>query len=73
MIDRLKNKAERARIRKEMENTNPAWESRYQSAGTWQNVQLAAIGRTRGGTNDPVSANRKYEGMRVAEAATEAG
>ena len=73
LIDRLKNKAERARIRKEMENTNPAWESRYQSAGTWQNVQLAAIGRTRGGTNDPVSANRKYEGMRVAEAATEAG
>jgi N-acyl-D-amino-acid deacylase len=73
LIERLKNKAERARIRKEMENTNPAWESRYQSAGTWQNVQLAAIGRTRGGTNDPVSANRKYEGMRVAEAATEAG
>ena len=73
LIERLKNKAERARIRKEMENTNPAWESRYQSAGTWQNVQLAAIGRTRGGTHDPVSANRKYEGMRVAEAATEAG
>ena len=73
LIERLKNNAERARIRKEMENTNPAWESRYQSAGTWQNVQLAAIGRTRGGTNDPVSANRKYEGMRVAEAATEAG
>ena len=73
LIERLKNNAERARIRKEMENTTPAWESRYQSAGTWQNVQLAAIGRTRGGTNDPVSANRKYEGMRVAEAATEAG
>jgi N-acyl-D-amino-acid deacylase len=73
LIERLKNKQERARIRKEMENTNPAWESRYQSAGTWQNVQLAAIGRTRGGANDPVSPNRKYEGMRVAEAAKQAG
>ena len=73
LIERLKNPAERARIRKEMENTAPAWESRYQSAGTWQNVQLAAIGRTRGGTNDAVSPNRKYEGMRVAEAAKQAG
>ena len=49
------------------------WESRYQSAGTWQNVQLAAIGRTRGAANDPASPNRKYEGMRVAEAAKQAG
>jgi len=73
LVERLKNKQERARIRKEMENTNPTWESRYQSAGTWQNVQLASIGRTRGGTNDPVSPNRKYEGMRVAEAAKQAG
>ncbi|HEX6164463.1 MAG TPA: D-aminoacylase [Vicinamibacterales bacterium] len=73
LIARLKDPRERARIRREMENTNPAWESRYQSAGTWQNVQLAAIGRTRGGTNDPVSPNRKYEGKRVAEAAKEAG
>ncbi|HEX8031723.1 MAG TPA: D-aminoacylase [Vicinamibacterales bacterium] len=73
LMARLKDKQERARIRKEMENTNPSWESRYQSAGTWQNVQLAAIGRTRGGTNDPVSPNRKYEGMRVAEAARQAG
>lgn len=46
LIARLKDPKERARIRKEMENTNPSWESRYQSAGTWQNVQLAAIGRT---------------------------
>jgi len=73
LISRLKDKKERARIRKEMENTNPSWESRYQSAGTWQNVQLASIGRTRGSTNDPVSPNRKYEGMRVAEAAKQAG
>jgi N-acyl-D-amino-acid deacylase len=73
LIARLKDRSERARIRKEMENTEPAWESRYQSAGTWQNVQLAAIGRTRGGASDPVSPNRKYEGMRVAEAAKQAG
>ena len=73
LIARLKDPRERARIRKEMENTNPSWESRYQSAGTWQNVQLAGIGRTRGGTNDPVSPNRKYEGMRVLEAAKQAG
>jgi N-acyl-D-amino-acid deacylase len=73
LIARLKDPKERARIRREMENTNPTWESRYQSAGTWQNVQLAAIGRTRGGTSDPVSPNRKYEGKRVAEAAKEAG
>ncbi|MBY0497184.1 MAG: D-aminoacylase [Cyanobacteria bacterium] len=73
LIARLKDQKQRARIRKEMENTNPTWESRYQSAGTWQNVQLAAIGRTRGGTNDAVTPNRKYEGMRVAEAAKQAG
>ena len=73
LIARLKDKRERARIRKEMENTNPSWENRYQSAGTWQNVQLASIGRTRGGTNDPASPNRQYEGMRVAEAAKQAG
>lgn len=72
LVARLKDPKERARIRKEMENTNPTWESRYQSAGTWQNVQLASIGRTRGGTNDPASPNRKYEGMRVAEAAKQA-
>jgi N-acyl-D-amino-acid deacylase len=73
LVARLKDPKQRAAIRKEMENTTPSWESRYQSAGTWQNVQLASIGRTRGGTNDPVSPNRKYEGMRVAEAATQAG
>jgi N-acyl-D-amino-acid deacylase len=73
LLARLKDTRERARIRKEMENTNPAWESRYQSAGSWQNVQLASIGRTRGATTDAVSPNRKYEGMRVAEAARQAG
>ena len=33
LIARLKNPRQRARIRREMENTNPACESRYQSAG----------------------------------------
>jgi N-acyl-D-aspartate/D-glutamate deacylase len=69
LIERLKDPATRAKIRKEMEDPNPTWENRYQSAGTWQNVQLASIGRTRGARDAGVSANRKYEGMRVAEAA----
>jgi N-acyl-D-aspartate/D-glutamate deacylase len=73
LIERLKSKAERARIRKEMENTNPTWESRYQSAGTWQNVQLASIGRARSNGKEIGSPNQKYEGMRVAEAAKQAG
>jgi N-acyl-D-amino-acid deacylase len=70
---RLKDPKERARIRKEMENENPAWESRYQSAGTWQNVQLASIGRARVNGQQAGSPNQKYEGMRVAEAAKQAG
>lgn len=69
LVARLKDPAMRARMRKDMEDTNPTWESRYQSAGTWQNVQLAAIGRTRGAAIQNESPNRKYEGMRVAEAA----
>ena len=48
LIERLKDPATRAKIRREMEDPNPTWENRYQSAGTWQNIQLAAIGRTRG-------------------------
>jgi N-acyl-D-amino-acid deacylase len=73
LVARLKNPKERARIRAAMEDTNPNWESRYQSAGTWQNVQLAAIGRTRGSATAGESANRKFEGMRIAEAAKQAG
>jgi N-acyl-D-amino-acid deacylase len=73
LIERLKDKSQRARIRRDMEDQNPAWESRYQSASTWQNVQLAAIGRTRGAAEQGTSPNRKYEGMRVAEAAKQAG
>ena len=73
LVARLKNPKDRARIRAAMEDTNPDWESRYQSAGTWQNVQLAAIGRTRGFAAAGESPNRKYEGMRIAEAAKQAG
>ena len=69
LVERLKDPAMRAKIRKEMEDPNPTWENRYQSAGTWQNVQLASIGRTRGAREAGSSPNRKYEGMRVAEAA----
>ena len=64
LLRRLGSKAERARIRREMENTNPTWENRYQSAGTWQNVQLASIGREQGGVPGasappgPVTPNR---------------
>jgi dihydroorotase/N-acyl-D-amino-acid deacylase len=73
LVERLKDPQTRVRIRREMEDPNPTWENRYQSAGTWQNVQLASIGRTRGVGDDKQNPNRKYEGMRVAEAAKLAG
>jgi N-acyl-D-aspartate/D-glutamate deacylase len=73
LVERLKNPQLRARIRKEMEDPNPTWENRYQSAGTWDNIQLAAIGRVRGRDTTNESPNRKYEGMRIGEAAKLAG
>ncbi|MGE3277394.1 MAG: amidohydrolase family protein [Vicinamibacterales bacterium] len=73
MVERLRDPATRARIRREMEDPNPDWENRYQSAGTWQNIQLAAIGRERGRETTTASPNRQYEGMRIAEAAARAG
>jgi N-acyl-D-amino-acid deacylase len=73
LIERLKDPQTRARIRRDMEDPNPSWENRYQSAGTWQNVQLASIGRTRGIADASKTPNRKYEGMRIAEAAKLAG
>lgn len=73
LVERLKDRATRARIRRDMTDPNAPWDNRYQSAGTWQNVQLASIGRTRGAAEQGESANRKYEGMRVAEAAKLAG
>ena len=73
MIKRLGDKSTRARIRKDMEDPNAPWDNRYQSAGTWQNVQLASIGRERGRAATGDDPNRKYQGMRVAEAAKAAG
>lgn len=73
LVERLQDKQLRARIRREMEDPNPTWENRYQSAGTWQNIQLASIGRTRGVGDTNTDPNRQYEGMRIAEAAKKAG
>jgi N-acyl-D-amino-acid deacylase len=73
MVERLRDRATRARVRRDMEDPNAEWDNRYQSAGTWANVQLAAIGRTRGVATTDDSTNRRYEGMRVADAAKAAG
>ncbi len=73
MVARLKDRATRARVKRDMQDPNAAWDNRYQSAGTWANVQLASIGRTRGVATTDESPNRKYEGMRVADAAKAAG
>ena len=70
MVERLKDPATRAKIRKEMEDPNPTWENRYESAGTWENVQIASVSSRSGTTNSDA---KKYEGMRVAEAAKHAG
>lgn len=73
MVERLADRRTRARVRRDMEDPNAEWDNRYQSAGTWANVQLASIGRTRGVATTDQSPNRTYEGMRVAEAAKAAG
>ena len=69
MNERLKDRDARARIRKEMEAPNPSWENRYQSAGTWQNIQIASIA----GRPGAASRNSQYEGMRIGDAAAKAG
>jgi N-acyl-D-aspartate/D-glutamate deacylase len=69
LVERLRDRRTRARVKRDMEDPNAAWDNRYQSAGTWANVQLAAIGRTRGQAATEESPDRKYEGMRVADAA----
>ena len=69
LAERLKDPATRARIRKEMDDPNPTWENRLISAGTWHNVQLASIGSRA----EAPSAYKKYEGMRVDDAAKAAG
>ena len=69
MIERLKDRDMRGKIRREMEDPKPTWENRYRSAGTWHNIQLAGIA----GRDGAVSPNKKYEGMRVDDAAKQAG
>jgi N-acyl-D-amino-acid deacylase len=64
LADRLKDPATRAKIRREMDDPNPSWENRLLSAGTWHNVQLASIGP---------ATFKKFEGMRVDDAAKAAG
>ncbi len=73
LVKNLTDRRTRARVRRDMEDPNAAWDNRYQSAGTWANVQLASIGRTRGVAATDDAPNRKYEGMRVADAAKLAG
>jgi len=73
LVKRLSDRATRARIKRDMEDPNATWDNRYQSAGTWANVQLASIGRQRGVATTTENPNAKYEGMRVADAARAAG
>ena len=73
LVKNLTDRRTRARVRRDMEDPNAAWDNRYQSAGTRANVQLASIGRTRGVAATDDAPNRKYEGMRVADAAKLAG
>lgn len=73
MAARLSDRATRARVKRDMLDPSAEWDNRYQSAGTWANVQLASIGRTRGAATSETSANSRYEGMRVADAAKAAG
>jgi N-acyl-D-amino-acid deacylase len=67
LAERLKDPATRARIRREMDDPNPTWENRLLSAGTWHNVQLASISAREA---EPY---KKYEGMRIDDAAKAAG
>ena len=69
MLERLNDREMRAKIRKEMEDPKPTWENRYHSAGTWHNIQLAAIS----GRSGAASPNKKYEGLRIDDAAKQAG
>jgi N-acyl-D-amino-acid deacylase len=64
LAERLKDPATRAKIRAEMDDPHPTWENRLISAGTWHNVQLASIRE---------ASYKKYEGMRIDDAAKAAG
>ena len=62
LVERLSDRATRARIKRDMEDPNATWDNRYQSAGTWANVQLASIGRRRGLPTDTENPGAKYRG-----------
>jgi N-acyl-D-aspartate/D-glutamate deacylase len=64
LAERLTDPRTRARIHREMDDPHPSWENRLQAAGTWHNVQLASISP---------AAYKKYEGVRVDDAARQAG
>ena len=66
LVERLHSREARARLRREMEDPHPAYENRYESAGTWHNIQIASVaGRA--------ADDKQYEGMRIDEAAKKAG
>ena len=69
LVARLKDPATRERIRKEMDDPNPAWENRLLSAGTWHNVQIASL-PSRTGMD---TGYKRFEGWRVDDAAKEMG
>ena len=66
LVERLHSREARARLRREMEDPHPTYENRYESAGTWHNIQIASVaGRA--------ADDKQYEGMRIDEAAKKAG
>jgi N-acyl-D-aspartate/D-glutamate deacylase len=69
LVERLKDPETRARIRKEMDDPNPAWENRLISAGTWHNVQIASLPSRTG----METGYKRFEGWRVDDAAKEMG
>jgi N-acyl-D-amino-acid deacylase len=77
LVERLKDPATRARIRKEMDDPNPSWENRLLSAGTWHNVQIASISNrsidSRQRQTDLDTGYKRFEGWRIDDAAREMG
>jgi dihydroorotase/N-acyl-D-amino-acid deacylase len=64
LVGRLKDPAQRALIRKEIENPAPTWESLLKNTGGPEGVLVAGV---------RVPANRKYQGKRVSEIAAMRG
>jgi len=77
LVERLKDPATRARIRREMDDPNPSWENRLLSAGTWHNVQIASISNrsidSRQRQTDLDTGYKRFEGWRIDDAAREMG